>query len=60
MTKKDYILIANVLKPYFNLDSCYKQHEAIIKEMTFNLERALKKDNPRFSEEKFNNYFLKQ
>lgn len=52
MTKKDYITIANALKPFYK----YDDYEVEILEIIQALSKALKADNPAFNPVKFLDY----
>lgn len=50
MTKKDYILIANALRESLE--------NSTFKSIVYNIEKALKSDNPRFDRDKFIDYIF--
>lgn len=60
MTKKDYILIANALKPFYQADYITTDERNIIVEMITAISKALKKDNQKFDPIKFLDYLRKE
>ena len=54
MTKKDYILITNVLKKY-NTSNTKGETKDIASEITMELAIVFEKENPRFDNIKFRN-----
>ena len=60
MTRKDYILIADVLKVFAQTDLKGRDTNEIIHELVGKLAYQLHKDNNKFDFDKFDNYIYKK